>query len=196
MTLCPPAGRLLLCDDEKIGPCGRMDNLAYRHFIYAHPAGMSLRSARHNTRTGSERVVGSASGDRCRRQRPPPRTRRAGRARSCAPIHPLKNLDPTPDRSRGLGQPFSVGVADSLLGEPPRDRAGDGDELMGRAEVGMLGAPVARPRPCSAVRAFRFEPRVEFRARTPAPCPFFAPTLRRLSGQALAAAAIAISASK
>jgi hypothetical protein len=36
------------------------------------------------------------------------------------PIHPLKNLDPAPDRLRGLGQRFSIGVADSLLCEPAR----------------------------------------------------------------------------
>ena len=54
-----------------------------------------------------------------------------GRARPFAPIHPLKNLDPTPDRSRGLGQRFPIWVADSLLCEPARDRAGDGDELIG-----------------------------------------------------------------
>ena len=50
----------------------------------------------------------------------------------CSAAH----ADPSPrePRSRarstcGLGQSFSIGVADSLLCEPARDRAGDGDEL-------------------------------------------------------------------
>ena len=57
-------------------------------------------------------------------------------------MHPLKNLDPAPDRSRGLGQRLAFRMAGSLLCEPARDRAGKGDGLIRR--VGM-GAPTAAP---------------------------------------------------
>ena len=63
---------------------------------------------------------------------PPHGPHRSGSARPFVPIHPFQHLDPAPDRSRGLGQRLSFGIADSLLGEAPRDRAGYGDELIGR----------------------------------------------------------------
>jgi hypothetical protein len=56
---------------------------------------------------------GGAWRDRCSRQRPSHRPHRAGLARPFAPIHPLKNLDPTPDRSRGLRQRFPIRVAEA-----------------------------------------------------------------------------------
>jgi len=77
----------------------------------------------------------------------------SGRTWPFVPIHPLKNLYPAPDRLRGLGQSFSIGVADSLLCESTRDRAGDGNELVWRcrygcADTASASGRAARPGRC------------------------------------------------
>ena len=77
---------------------------------------------------------------------------RPGRTETCVP--PPQEPRPTPDRSRGLGQRLSLGVADSLFGEAACDHAGDGDELVGAVwtwallglrDTGSASGRVARP---------------------------------------------------